>query len=243
LSKRIKLSSLLLILALAITTSAFASNSIQYEISKNEYTEIVAKIAQTEIKGEDFSREVQFNIDADELNNLFFDRSVYEKRVLKKLITNALLDQKVLEKNIVISDDEAKKFVKDQLKLMDSVSNSDVNKENLLNYIKDLGYADLNAYMNDEKVLSAAKKILARKKLADSIFFTEPIVTDDEINQYILDKSEQEKEILIYKDDLTFRSQVKEYLKQKKQMKQYSDYKNELLKKGHYEIYIPVELN
>lgn len=227
---------LFLILAFTMTQISSANDNT------SNYPDIVAKVANYEITGSEFAKQVKETKHAYELNNQPQNIDFYEKTVMKKLIASKLVDQVVNVKNISATDQEAKEYLKTSIAAFEALDDTDINKNYFFDGIKKMGFSDFDSYINNENVINATKKILARNKLAKQISMLTKEPTDQDIDKYIEAQSKIEPGILDVKDDELLRKQIKEYLYQKGKISSFEEYKKELLAKGNFEIFIDIEI-
>jgi len=231
--------SLVLLMSLCLTVAAYAG---QGSINNKDYPEIVLKVGDKTVTNNEFAEQVKKVKTAYEINNTLQDKSYYEKEVLKKIIMNELIDQVVTERGIAVTDEESKKYLKESIALFNDVYKEDPNKVFFIESVKELGFSSLEEYAQNKKVLDTAKIFLARGKLAAEIAATVKEPAEEEVDEFIQEKSKVEKDIIEIKNDPAAREQIRKYLLQKKQLKAYREFKQELFSKGNYEIYISVDL-
>lgn len=147
---------------------------IACNVNAKESPEIVAKIDDIEITEQTFSTMVEAEKNNwGKLNvNMPNDDLYYEKVVLKRLITNALLDVQAKKEGIVVSDKEASDEIKNQLQQIKCLAPDDPVKISFLNQIKSSGYNSIEDYAKDSRVLDTYRKQLARVKLRNTFYET-----------------------------------------------------------------------
>jgi|AGTN01.2.fsa_nt_gi SurA N-terminal domain. len=151
-------------------------------VHAEEASKPIAKINDTVITEQTFSAMVEREkSNWDKLNiNMPADHTYYEKLVLKRLVTNALLDAQAKKEGIVVSDQEASEELKKQLEQINSLAAEDPGKISFLNQIKSSGHAGIEDYAKDRKVLEAYRKQLARVKLRNHFYETLSKTADNE---------------------------------------------------------------
>jgi len=144
-------------------------------IKNIKYPDVVAEVGDTKITGLQLTKEVIIKQN-DYVNNIKKpqDESYYEKVALGLLVKNALIDNEVKKQGKTVTAEEAKSYLVQQEKSMDSLQDSDFAKITYNKTIKDNGFSNASDYINSPGIISITQIFLGRGKLKNSILQSIP---------------------------------------------------------------------
>jgi len=203
-------------------------------IENEKYPEVVAQVGDVLISGADLSKRIEVEKANWEYSNLPQEESFYERSALQQLVLRALLDKRVKELNITVTNDEAKNYLMSQIGLMESSKSDDSLIKQFKLYLNDLGYTNLEEYSESSEVISVTQKILARLELEKRIKENIKGISSDEITNYI-----KERGITLDDNNLEI---IKTKLLLEKRSKAWSDYKKELLKTQSHKEFVDINI-
>jgi len=144
-------------------------------IKNTKYPDVVAEVGNSKITGLQLAREVAIKQNAF-VNNIKKPQEelFYEKVALGLLVKNALIDEEVKKQGMMVTPEEAKSYLEQQKKSMDSLPDSDPAKVAYIKTIKANGFDNASDYLNSPGVISVTQTILGRGKLKNSILQSIP---------------------------------------------------------------------
>lgn len=143
-------------------------------IKNINYPDVVADVGDTKITGLQLTWEVTIKQNAYVNMKKPQDESYYEKVALGLLVKNALIDNEVEKQGKTVTAEEAKSYLEQQEKSLDSLQDSDPTKINYNNAIKVNGFSNASDYINSPRIISTYQKLLGRGKLESSILQSIP---------------------------------------------------------------------
>ncbi|AFM40376.1 hypothetical protein Desaci_1350 [Desulfosporosinus acidiphilus SJ4] len=144
-------------------------------IKNTKYPDIVAEVGDTKITGLQLTRGVAIKQNAF-VNNIKMpqDESFYEKIALGLLVKNALIDTEVMRQGLQVTPDEARSYLEQQKKSMDSLPESDPAKEAYTKTINDNGFSTSTDYIDSPETIKFTQILLGRVKLRNLVLHSIP---------------------------------------------------------------------
>ncbi|WP_018211884.1 SurA N-terminal domain-containing protein [Desulfitobacterium hafniense] len=201
------------------------------QIKNQNYSDIVAVVAGNTITGQDLTRQIEFEKKKWENVGLTKDASSYEKLALGQLISNALLDEQVQKRNLIVTEKEAEQYLKDIAKAINE-SNNDAEKVNFMSAIKASGFSTADEYIKSPDVIKSTSKVLARGKLKADIISSVEAPSDAEVLEFIDQNN-------LKTNDL---KGVKEQMLNIRQQSVWETFNNSLLNDAAYDIKIGIDV-
>ena len=140
------------------------------KIENTKYPDIVAEVGDSKITGLELTREIAIQRNAF-VNNIKKpqDESFYEKIALGLLMKDALIDNEVKRQGMAVTVEEAKSYLEQQEKSMDSLPDSDIAKIAYTKTILNNGFSNASDYINSLGIISMTQISLGRGKLKNSV--------------------------------------------------------------------------
>jgi hypothetical protein len=144
-------------------------------IKNVKYPDVVAEVGDTKITGLQLTREVVIKQNAF-VNNIKKpqDESFYEKIALGLLVENALIDNEVKRQGLQVTTDEARSYLEQQKKSMDSLPDSDPAQKAYIQTIKANGFNNSTDYINSSETIKFTQILLGRGKLKHLVLHSIP---------------------------------------------------------------------
>lgn len=200
-----------------------------------QHQEIVAKIGNVVIAGNDFTEQVEIEKNKWERIGVLQSETFYEKAALRQLVLNKLLENDAKGKGIVITDKEASNYLNNIVNTINKLKENDPSSIQFYNDVKASGYDTVEDYVNSPFVIESTKNVLMRAQVKKQIFSTVSLPTDEEVDSYIiknnLDVNNPEQ-----------RAIMKYQIYQNNIIKKWDRYIDDLIDKGDYELFVNIDI-
>ncbi|MEN6389260.1 MAG: SurA N-terminal domain-containing protein [Syntrophomonas sp.] len=199
-----------------------------------KYPEIVASVGSVEITSEHLEKQIEIEkIKANTMGDKYPHANI-ETAALREIISEELILQEAKSNGIFVSEEEAVRFLDDQAKLIESLSDED--KKQYEQNASSFGCSSVSEYLKDPKVINATQLLLTKGKIRISVYNNVPDTTDEEVNKYLDNNG------IGFKEDKDVISAVKEKIRHDKEILAWENHLAKLVNSGDYEIRIPVDI-
>lgn len=215
---------------MVFSAAVYASQS-----NPSKYTDVVAKIGNTELTGNQLSGQVEIEKNKWERIGNPQTEIFYVKAALRQLVLNELLEVAAKKKGIVITDEEASKYLNNIVNNIEKLDDNAPASIQLYNDIKACGYNSIEDYVNSPLVIESTKNVLMRAQVKDQVLSTVSMPSDEEVDNYIklnkLNISSPEQ-----------RTAIKHLIHQNNISQKWNKYINDLIASDNYELFLDVDI-